>query len=74
MFDDFNIVIGVLDTKELQAEMAKRLMGQFMQAPSNTTKGRIAEISNQLIGQEALKNFNPESLHNVVVNKIWTLV
>ncbi|MNR38504.1 hypothetical protein D3C85_1566140 [compost metagenome] len=53
----------VLDSKDLQAEMAMRLMNQFSGASTNSTKGRIAEISNQLVSQAALKNFKPESLH-----------
>lgn len=63
VFDDFSIVMTVLNSKDLQAEMAMRLMKQFSGASTNSTKGRIAEISNQLVSQAALKNFQPESLH-----------
>ena len=62
IFDEFSKVLAVLSTKELQAEMATRLMGQFKNASSNTTKGRIAEACNRMIGQEALKKFKPETL------------
>jgi hypothetical protein len=63
MFDDFGHILGVLSTKELQADMASRLMAQFTHTSSNTTKGRIADVCNRMIGQEALKSFNPEILH-----------
>lgn len=63
VFDDFSIVMTVLGAKDRQAEMAMRLMNQFLGASTNSTKGRIAEISNQLVSQAALKNFQPESLH-----------
>ncbi|MNJ68107.1 hypothetical protein D3C77_643270 [compost metagenome] len=42
--------------------MANRLMGQFTFAATNTAKGRIAEVCNRMIGQEALKGFKPEAL------------
>ncbi|MCY1363881.1 hypothetical protein D9M69_506610 [compost metagenome] len=63
IFDDFSSVLNVVSTKELQAEMANRLMSQFTRATSNTTKGRIAEICNRMSGQEALKRFKPDALH-----------
>jgi len=63
VFDDFGIVMSVLDSRDVQAEMAMRLMNQFSGASTNSTKGRIVEISNQLVSQAALKNFKPESLH-----------
>lgn len=63
IFDDFSCVLNVVSTKELQAEMANRLMSQFTRATSNTTKGRIAEVCNRMSGQEALKRFKPDALH-----------
>lgn len=62
VFDDFSGILDVLSTKELQADMANRLMSQFTHATSNTTKGRIAEVCNRMIGQEALKGFKPVTL------------
>lgn len=63
IFDDFPGVLDVVSTKELQADMANRLMSQFTYATSNTTKGRIAELCSQMSGQEALKGFKPTALH-----------
>ncbi|MCQ4299781.1 KAP family NTPase [Pseudomonas songnenensis] len=63
IFDDFPVVLDVVSTKELQADMANRLMSQFTYATSNTTKGRIAELCSQMSGQEALKGFKPTALH-----------
>ncbi|HBO4864586.1 TPA: NTPase KAP [Pseudomonas aeruginosa] len=63
IFDDFSEILSVVSTKELQADMANRLMSQFTHATTNTTKGRIAEICNRLCGQGALKGFKPEALH-----------
>lgn len=63
IFDDFPGVLDVVSTKELQADMANRLMSQFTYATSNTTKGRIAELCSQMSGQEALKSFKPTALH-----------
>ncbi|WP_253948057.1 KAP family P-loop NTPase fold protein [Pseudomonas aeruginosa] len=63
VFDDFSGILDVVSTKELQADMANRLMSQFTHATSSTTKGRIAEVCNRMIGQEALKSFKSESLH-----------
>lgn len=63
VYDDFKIIVSVLDSKELQAEMATRLMNQFSAASTNSTKGRIAEVCNRLVSQAALKSFKPESLH-----------
>lgn len=71
MFDDFSNIIGILNTHELKAEMAARLMSQLTHASSNTTKGRIAEACNRMVGHEALKGFKPETLskeeHEVLV-------
>ena len=63
VFDDFKIVMSVLNSQDLQAEMAIRLMDVFSVATTNSTKGRIAEASNQLVSQAALKRFKPKSLH-----------
>jgi len=63
VFDDFTIVMSVLNSQDLKAEMAVRLMDVFSVAATNSTKGRIAEASNQLVNQSALKNFKPKSLH-----------
>lgn len=63
VFDDFTIVISVLNSQDLKSEMAVRLMDVFSVAATNSTKGRIAEASNHLVNQAALKNFKPKSLH-----------
>lgn len=63
VFDDFRTVMSVLSSQDIQAEMAVRLMDVFSVATTNSTKGRIAEASNQLVSQAALKNFKPKSLH-----------
>lgn len=63
IFDDSHGILDVVNTKELQADLANRIMSQFTCATSNTTKGRIAELCNQMIGKEALKGFKPAALH-----------
>lgn len=63
VFDDFTIVMNVLNSQDLKAEMAVRLMDVFSVAATDSKKGRIAEASNQLVSQAALKSFKPKSLH-----------
>jgi hypothetical protein len=62
IFDDPQAMSRALSTTNNRSELAHRLMHAFPDAKTNTIKGRIAEFSNKLAGQGALKQFKPNEI------------